>query len=251
MVMFLRPTESPTVFLQQLGRGLRKSRNKNYLNVLDFIGNYKKANLVPFFLTGNHKDSKESNRGAVIPEESDYPEDCFVHIDFRLIDIFKKMKEQSRKIEDKVVEEFYRVKTDLKHRPSRLELFTYMDDNLYANIRAKSSINIFNDYLSFLRSIDELQEDEKKIINTVAHEFIKKLETTQMTQTYKMPLLLAFYNAGNMRLKLSGEDIYESFRNFYNNGSNAVDLLRNKSTKNCKSFGEKEYLNIASALTLK
>lgn len=52
MVMFLRPTESPTVFLQQLGRGLRKDKNKKYLNVLDFIGNFKKANLVPYLLTG-------------------------------------------------------------------------------------------------------------------------------------------------------------------------------------------------------
>lgn len=69
-----------------------------------------------------------------------------------------------------------------------------------------------------------------------------------MTQTYKMLLLLAFYNAGNMRLKLSDKDIkdiYESFRNFYNRGSNAADLLRSKSTKNYKSFEEKEYLNIA------
>ena len=40
MVMLLRPTESPIVFLQQLGRGLRIYRGKEYLNVLDFIGNY-------------------------------------------------------------------------------------------------------------------------------------------------------------------------------------------------------------------
>lgn len=43
MVMFLRPTESPVVFLQQLGRGLRRCKEKEYLNVLDFIGNYEKA----------------------------------------------------------------------------------------------------------------------------------------------------------------------------------------------------------------
>lgn len=55
LVMFLRPTESPTLFLQQLGRGLRKSKGKEYLNVLDFIGNYKKANLISIFLTGNIK----------------------------------------------------------------------------------------------------------------------------------------------------------------------------------------------------
>ena len=43
MVMFLRPTESPVVFLQQLGRGLRTFRGKRYLTVLDFIGNYEKS----------------------------------------------------------------------------------------------------------------------------------------------------------------------------------------------------------------
>ena len=37
-VLFLRPTESLTVFLQQLGRGLRLAENKDCLTVLDFIG---------------------------------------------------------------------------------------------------------------------------------------------------------------------------------------------------------------------
>ena len=50
MVMFLRPTESPVVFLQQLGRGLRLSKGKTYLNVLDFIGNYEKAGIGPRLL---------------------------------------------------------------------------------------------------------------------------------------------------------------------------------------------------------
>lgn len=44
MVLFLRPTESTTVFIQQLGRGLRKYENKSYVTVLDFIGNsYKRS----------------------------------------------------------------------------------------------------------------------------------------------------------------------------------------------------------------
>jgi superfamily II DNA or RNA helicase len=39
MVLFLRPTESSTIFIQQLGRGLRKYEGKDYLTVLDFIAN--------------------------------------------------------------------------------------------------------------------------------------------------------------------------------------------------------------------
>lgn len=49
MVLFLRPTESSTVFIQQLGRGLRKYNNKNYVTVLDFIGNsYKRSVQIAF-----------------------------------------------------------------------------------------------------------------------------------------------------------------------------------------------------------
>lgn len=51
MVLFLRPTESPTIFLQQLGRGLRKAPNKDYCVVLDFIGNnYRRSTQIAFAL---------------------------------------------------------------------------------------------------------------------------------------------------------------------------------------------------------
>ena len=52
MVLFLRPTESSTVFIQQLGRGLRKYDNKEYVTVLDFIGNsYKRSVQIAFALS--------------------------------------------------------------------------------------------------------------------------------------------------------------------------------------------------------
>lgn len=51
MVLFLRPTESSTIFLQQLGRGLRKYPNKEYVTVLDFIGNnYERSAQIAFAL---------------------------------------------------------------------------------------------------------------------------------------------------------------------------------------------------------
>lgn len=51
MVLFLRPTESSTIFIQQLGRGLRKYKNKEYVTILDFIGNsYKRSVQIAFAL---------------------------------------------------------------------------------------------------------------------------------------------------------------------------------------------------------
>ncbi|WP_330615533.1 DEAD/DEAH box helicase [Romboutsia sp. 1001713B170131_170501_G6] len=243
MVMFLRPTESPTIFLQQLGRGLRKDKNKKYLNVLDFIGNYKKANLVPYLLTGESKVKELSSKSYL--QEECYPEDCIIDFDFRLIDIFERMRKESQKIEDMIKEEFYNIKRDLGNRPSRVELFTYMDDDLYNNIKKKAKINPFKDYISFLKKIDELHEDEKAIIDTPAYDFIKFIETTSMSKTYKLPVILALYNNGNMKLKINDDDLYKSFKEFYNKGSNKVDMLKDKSTSKFKTWEKKQYVNLA------
>lgn len=57
MVLFLRPTESSTVFIQQLGRGLRKYKNKNFVTVLDFIGNSYKRSVQIAFAMGSLADN--------------------------------------------------------------------------------------------------------------------------------------------------------------------------------------------------
>ena len=124
MVMFLRPTESPIVFLQQLGRGLRTYRGKEYLNVLDFIGNYEKAGKAPLLLS-NGKSSADKN--AYDFYEMEYPDDCIVDFDMRLIDLFAELNKKSVSIKEKIHNEYYRIKELLKGNvPTRMELFTYI-----------------------------------------------------------------------------------------------------------------------------
>ena len=59
MILMLRPTESPIVFTQQLGRGLRHFPYKDFLTVLDFIGNHNKSFLIPIALAGDKKYDKD------------------------------------------------------------------------------------------------------------------------------------------------------------------------------------------------
>lgn len=61
-VVMLRPTDSAIVFVQQLGRGLRKAENKEYLTVIDFIGNYENNFLVPVALFGDASLNKDRLR---------------------------------------------------------------------------------------------------------------------------------------------------------------------------------------------
>lgn len=68
-VIMLRQTQSAIVFVQQLGRGLRKADGKEYLVVIDFIGNYANNYLVPIALFGDESLNKESLRKSLIAAE--------------------------------------------------------------------------------------------------------------------------------------------------------------------------------------
>lgn len=64
-VVMLRPTESPIVFIQQLGRGLRKYEGKEYVVILDFIGNYMNNFMIPIALSGDRTYNKDTIRKYV------------------------------------------------------------------------------------------------------------------------------------------------------------------------------------------
>lgn len=61
-IVMLRETESSIIFIQQLGRGLRKSKNKEYVTVIDFIGNYEKNYLIPIAFSGDQSQNKDNYR---------------------------------------------------------------------------------------------------------------------------------------------------------------------------------------------
>ena len=221
MVMFLRPTESPVVFLQQLGRGLRKSAGKRYLNVLDFIGNYEKAGRVRFFLSG----SSRPLTGTYDPAgRDDLPDECLIDFDMRVIDLFAEMDKKHRKIQELVRDEYRRVKEQTGRRASRMDLFTYMDDEIYQMAIRHAKNNPFKKYMEFLRSLDELTPEEEKVYRTIGREFINLIETTNMSRVYKMPVLMAFYNDGNVRMEVTQAQLLKSWKEFFDYGTNWKDL---------------------------
>lgn len=61
-VIMLRPTQSPIVFIQQLGRGLRKAEGKEYVVILDFIENYKNNFMIPIALSGDRSYNNDNIR---------------------------------------------------------------------------------------------------------------------------------------------------------------------------------------------
>lgn len=240
MVMFLRPTESPIVFLQQLGRGLRRDKGKTYLNVLDFIGNYEKAGRVRFLLGGN---SNGGNGGYIPPNSSDYPDDCLIDFDMKLIDLFAEMDKKNLKISDRIRNEYFRVKDVLGKIPSRLELFTYMEDEVYQLAVANSKHNPFRRYMEYLNDLNELSPEEEDLFGGIGREFINLLETTNMTKVYKMPVLMAFYNDGDVLTKVNEDNLLKCWKKFFGTGKNWMDFDKDMTYKKYLEISDKEHLN--------
>lgn len=249
MVMFLRPTESPTVFLQQLGRGLRISKGKEYVNVLDFIGNYEKAGRAPFLLNGG---ACAGERTAYDYSEIEYPDDCIVDFDMHLIDLFREMDEKSLSIKERIKQEYYRVKELLDGKvPTRTELFTNMDDHIYEYCMKHSKENPFKRYMDFLYEIHELSDEELQVYNGIGKEFLQLIETTDMQKVYKMPILYGFYNDGNVRLAVTDEEVVESWKRFFNRGTNWKDFPQVTSYEEYRKITDKQHLSKAKSMPIK
>lgn len=80
-VLMIRPTQSAIIYVQQLGRGLRKANNKQYLTVVDFIANYKNSFLVPVALYGDTSFNKDNLRKLLVGESQGLPGACTIDFD--------------------------------------------------------------------------------------------------------------------------------------------------------------------------
>lgn len=249
MVLFLRPTESSTVFLQQLGRGLRPYNGKEYLNVLDFIGNYEKAGKAPLLLSGEKPLSKDK---AGEYQKIQYPDDCLVDFDMRLIDLFKELDKKSLSIKERIKKEYYRVKELLAGKvPTRMELFTYMEDEVYHYCIKHAKENPFQRYMEFLYDLGELSEEEKRIYSGIGREFLHIIETTNMQKVYKIPILYGFYNEGNIRMQITEREMLEAWKNFFNMGVNWRDFSENITYEDYKKMTDKQHIKKALQMPIK
>lgn len=81
-IIMIRPTQSAIVFVQQLGRGLRKAKNKEFLTVLDFIGNYKENNFfIPMALFGDRSFNRDKLRKMMVSIDRYTPLNCTINFD--------------------------------------------------------------------------------------------------------------------------------------------------------------------------
>lgn len=235
MVMFLRPTESYTVFMQQLGRGLRKSADKEHLIVLDFIGNYRKAHFKPGFLSGSIGFDSEQSITRI--DMIDLPDGCLVDFDWELIDLFKRL-ESREPIKTQLIQEYHELCLRLGHRPTREEV------NLHGGFPFRMYYAKFDSWLQFLNEVQALDAAELSWLGTPAEKFLRELERTSMSKSYKVPTIMTFLNEEGIVPAVTLAEIGRSFVEFYSVAKHQIDL-RDKRHAGWRSWSLDKYMKLA------
>lgn len=179
-VMMLRPTESKILFLQQLGRGLRKSEGKEKLVILDFVANHKSFLHKPQALLGigsSYKKLAEFARNAE-RNELELPSGCFVNYDLQLIEFLKSLDT------DSLQKEYEAIRAVLGRGPTLTEFFR-------AGASLQTMRRQYGGWFEFVAAMSDLSLPEGEIAK-VHKDFLDEVETTSMTKSYKMILLEAF-----------------------------------------------------------
>jgi superfamily II DNA or RNA helicase/HKD family nuclease len=178
-IVMLRPTQSAIIFVQQLGRGLRKREGKSYVTVLDFIGNYQNNFLVPIALFGDKTYNKDNLRKLVNRPEQYIIGASTIHFDkivkeriFHSIDTGKLQEKR------KLVEEYKLLKGKLGHIPTMMDFVEYGERDPYQYISNYDSYYLF--LLGQKENIDIINENEKKLLTFLSKDVLNPIRFAEI-----------------------------------------------------------------------
>ena len=216
-VMMLRPTESRILWLQQFGRGLRKSDAEKRLKVIDYIGNHRSFLLKPrtLFDLPSGDSSIQNLLQQVAARTLDLPPGCEVTYDLETINILRGLLRVAPNASEAIrayIEDFIELHGV---RPTALE--TYRDGYNPRAVR-----HAFGSWLGFIERVGALDVDDVSALKS-SREFLEALEVTQMSKSYKMVVLLAMLDSSRLPGKVSIERLIAEVRRLVERHPKLVD----------------------------
>ncbi|ULO06834.1 DEAD/DEAH box helicase family protein [Paenibacillus sp. 19GGS1-52] len=188
-LLFVRPTESLTIFTQQVGRGLRLFEGKTHCTIIDLIGNYRNADLKLRLFSDNMENDNRKQQEDIIPTT---PVGCVIQLDTRVVNLLRELSRKRLPHREKLKHDFMELKWELGRIPSYLEL------HLNGHSNSQAYRNEFGSYVGFLYWAELLEGRETDVYNRYAA-WLQDVEKTVMTKSYKMIVLLYMLERGAER----------------------------------------------------
>lgn len=221
-VVMLRPTQSSIIFIQQLGRGLRKNDEKDYVVVIDFIGNYEKNFFIPIALSGNTNLNKDNLRRFVSEGNLIIPGASTIQFDEiskkRIFDAIDAAKLDGLKL---IKEKYFELKNKLGRIPkiSDFEKYGSIDiQKIFQNNELRSYHQLLKKYDDdYHVQFTELEEKYLKFISNKlsSGKRIQELETIRLAIEKKSNLMNYLKKEMKNTYNIEISDInYESIINY-------------------------------------
>jgi len=189
-LLFVRPTESLTVFTQQVGRGLRVAEGKTHCTIIDLIGNYRNADVKLRLFTDRRGEGeryeKTENLIAAIPDN------CSIRLETEVVNLLDELGRKKLPHRERLLQAFMDLKNELGRIPTYLEL------HLQGRANSWEYRNEFGSYVGFLHWAEQLSEAEAEVYHRY-EAWLRDVEKTTMTKSYKMVVLLHMLERGEDR----------------------------------------------------
>ena len=221
LLLFLRPTMSSTIFIQQIGRGLRKAKNKDFVTIIDFIGNHKKDYLLINYFSSevDNKDTLFTKKEKIINEIknqfSNIPKSCYVELDRicqnRIIEKIEKINFSSKNI---LKEMYSSYKQEIGKSENEILKVSDFDTNieLFQELSLKLG-SFYNAQLQFEDSKIFKKENEKNPLNKTEIEFLEYLEK-KLTLVEPFTFLIIDYLATRKEY-INNSDLLNKYKEFF------------------------------------
>lgn len=234
-VIMLRPTQSPVIFVQQLGRGLRKADNKEYVVILNFIGNYTNNFMIPIALSGDRSYNKDSIRRYVSEGTRVIPGESTIHFDAISRERIYHSIDQARTNDVKLLRESF---DNLRYRLGRIP--TVLDFKEYGSIDVRKFFEKFGSYYAFIKKY--YSDDYSVCLNTheeLIIEFLSK-KVTNMKRIHELLVLKHLINQNQRILAYMEKLLPEQYKVTY---SKVVEesVIRNLTNEFAKEEERKKY----------
>ena len=239
-VIMLRPTESPIVFIQQLGRGLRKAAGKEFVVVLDFIGNYSNNFMIPIALSGDRSYNADTIRKYVISGNNTIPGASTVHFDeiakdkiFASIDKIKGMKT--------IIRDSY---VSLKNRLGRVPYLLDFYEN--GEVDPLVIIKEYKTYQAFLKSMEKENYQGKFTDDEITTlEYLSKTVLSG-ARPYELEILRKLLKEGTVNFEKFDNDFAVTYGYHVNLDSfdNAVEVLQGKFVSKEEEYQKYSHMDI-------
>lgn len=181
-VIMLRQTESPIVFVQQLGRGLRKATDKEYVVVIDFIGNYQNNYMIPMALCGDRSGNKDNIRRAMMLGNNMLTGASTIYFDEVSRKRIYQAIDEANLNQKRKLREDYRL---LRYKLGRVPKLVEFDE--YGELDPMRLINEWGSYAQFLSDgqiedlPEKLSETQYNILEFISRKFAKGMRPHELT----------------------------------------------------------------------